>query len=287
MFNNIKKIVVMLLAAAMGWAGLCAVSGTYALFSTQTTSIGNTLAVGTLAFTAAEARDESACSPANEICGGGDIHTRLNLAQAGSLDFNYSVSIANATLSPATTTMDICDNLTVNDGTNTQALKGYRSNVVSFSSAPALNLTFNLASNDPLLQDQTCDFDYVITAWQANLSAARSGFTNKYIIHSSITSDHWVADSDVPITALPTFPILNGPAAALAGGQDQAPASSIIAADTGIAAVTATSAVFQAVPQASEPSADSVGPLPVLDNGDKAATGPADSGGANNVSGNE
>jgi len=272
MVSNIKEIVAILLAAVMGWSVLFAASGASALFSSRTISTGSTISVGTLSFAATEARDESICAPTDEICWGGDINSRLNLTQTGSLDFNYSVAISNAASSPVGNAMDICDNLQVSDGKKIQTLKDYQSGASLFSATPVLNLAFHLVSDDRLLHDQTCDFDYVIGAWQANLPSGGSGFTNKYVIHASITSDPWVA-TPAPVVIMPTVSILNSRTAdlTLAIDQFQATASTTVADDTGGAAVMAALS-FQAVPPVLAPSEGTQAPQPVPETADKVVT---------------
>jgi hypothetical protein len=186
----------------MNWSGSAAVLGTIAYFTDSAEIAGITITAGNLAFTAAETD-----LPNNNILYPGEVlpaingapaidaYRRIDVEQSGTMDFNYSVSITGATPSSATST--ICHALTISDGTITVNLDGnYKSDPILCGATSTLNLTFHLISSNSELVDQTCDFDYVIKAWQTNLAEDAGGFMGTQTIHSSVTADPWIVGEE-------------------------------------------------------------------------------------------
>jgi len=195
MFNSVSKIIAILLIVGMNWNGLAAVFGTYAMFSDTETSAGNTFTAGTLDFTAEHSwsyDSGSTCDPQTEICPGWGLTDTVSLATAGTLDFQYTISIVNAT-ETASSTMPLCDYLTVNG----MAMKSFASAPVQHSTSSAQALVFSLTGNDKDLQDQTCNFDYLIQGWQTDIAKYGQGFFVEKTISSSITSDPWLVEAPV------------------------------------------------------------------------------------------
>ena len=200
MIKQFAKIISILLVAVINWCGLSAVFGTYAAFSDLEISADNAFAAGILSFTAIETPlpnynpcGEGEVSPERGSSPAIDAYRRIDLSQVGTLDFNYSISIIN--LVSSTTNVDVCDNLTIDDGIASVVLDGYElSAPLVYSATSTLNFTFHLISDDPLLMKETCDFDYVIKAWQTNLAEDAGGFTDTQMIHSSVTADPWVIE---------------------------------------------------------------------------------------------
>lgn len=195
MFNSVKKIIAALLVVGMNWSGLAAVFGTYAMFSDTETATDNTFTAGTLDFAAQHSWSYdpgSACDPKEEICPGWSLTDTVGLATAGTLDFQYTISIVNAA-ETASSTMPLCDYLTVNG----LPLKSFVSAPVLYSANPAAALAFSLTGNDAALQDQTCNFDYLIQGWQTDVAGYGQGFFVEKIISSSIASDPWMVEAPV------------------------------------------------------------------------------------------
>jgi hypothetical protein len=114
----------------------------------------------------------------------------VNLTTAGTLDFQYTISIVNAA-ETASSTMPLCDYLTV----NSVPLKNFASAPVQHSTSSVQALAFSLTGDDEDLQDQTCNFDYLIQGWQTDgVAGYGQGFFVEKIIGSSITSDPWMVE---------------------------------------------------------------------------------------------
>jgi len=193
MATSLKKIILTLLIAGMNVNGLTAVFGTYAYFSDAQVSTGNAFNAATLDFAAEHSWSydpDSTCDPQTEICPGWRLTDTVSLATAGTLDFQYTISIVNAA-ETASSTMPLCDYLTVNG----LSLKSFVSAPVQYSTSSVQALVFSLTGNDAALQDQTCNFDYLIQGWQTDFAGYGQGFFVKKIIGSSITSDPWMVEA--------------------------------------------------------------------------------------------
>lgn len=189
MTASLKKIILTLLIAGMNANGLAAVFGTYAYFSDAQVSTGNAFNAATLNFAVQHSwsyDSGSACNPQTEICPGWGLTDTVSLATAGTLDFQYTISIETAS-----STMPLCDYLTVND----VPLKNFVSTPVQHSANSAQALVFSLTGDDAALQDQTCNFDYLIQGWQTDVAGYGQGFFVEKIIGSSITSDPWMVEA--------------------------------------------------------------------------------------------
>jgi predicted ribosomally synthesized peptide with SipW-like signal peptide len=193
MTASLKKIILTLLIAGMNANGLAAVFGTYAYFSDSQVSTDNAFNAATLDFAAQHSwsfHPYSTCDPKEEICPGWGLTDTVNLTTAGTLDFQYTISIVNAA-ETASSTMPLCDYLTVNG----VPLETFAFAPVLYSANPAVALAFSLTNNNGLLQDQTCNFDYLIQGWQTDgVAGYGQGFFVEKIIGSSITSDPWMVE---------------------------------------------------------------------------------------------
>jgi len=177
-----------------------------AWFDDQETSATSTLSVSTLEFSA---------SPANDLPAGGiapydntDASTsantsynhRLDIAKIGSLDFNYKITLVNFD-DGINDGSGLCDNLTIKDdapgSTTTFPIKSYVLNLASYPTSSSINFTIRLISNNINLVDQTCKFDYKITAWQTDMPDASTGFSDQKIVSDTIKSDPWVIESEI------------------------------------------------------------------------------------------
>jgi len=194
MTASLKKIILTLLIAGMNANGLAAVFGTYAYFSDSQVSTDNAFNAATLDFAAQHSwsyDSGSTCDPKEEICPGWGLTDTVNLTTAGTLDFQYTISIVNAA-ETASSTMPLCDYLTVNG----VPLETFAFAPVLYSANPAVALAFSLTNNNGLLQDQTCSFDYLIRGWQTDgVAGYGQGFFVEKIIGSSITSDPWMVET--------------------------------------------------------------------------------------------
>jgi len=193
-FESAKKIIVTFLVMGINFGGLSAVLGTSAYFSDMEVSTDNAFNAATLDFAAQHSwsfHPYSTCDPKEEICPGWDLTDTVNLTTAGTLDFQYTISIVNAA-ETASSTMPLCDYLTVNG----VPLETFAFAPVLYSANPAVALAFSLTNNNGLLQDQTCSFDYLIRGWQTDgVAGYGQGFFVEKIIGSSITSDPWIFET--------------------------------------------------------------------------------------------
>lgn len=195
MFNSIKKIIATLLVVGMNWSGLTAVFGTYAMFSDSEASADNIFQAGTLDFAVQHSWSydpDSTCDPQTEICPGWGLTDTVSLATAGTLDFQYTISIVNAA-EAASSTMPLCDYLMVNG----VPLETFASAPVQHSTSSVQALVFSLTDDDAALQDQTCNFGYLIQGWQTDGAGYGQGFFVEKIISSSIASDPWMVEAPV------------------------------------------------------------------------------------------
>lgn len=161
-----------------------------AWFDDLETAETNALSASTLEFSA---------SPVNDLPAGGIapyedyIHT-LNLTKIGTLDFNYSITLGNFD-DGVNDGSGLCDNLTIKDdipgSTTVYPIKDYILNLASYPADTSINFTIRLVSNDPSLQNQTCKFDYKITAWQTDMIDYSTGFSDQKLVSDSILSDPW------------------------------------------------------------------------------------------------
>jgi len=192
-FESAKKIIVTFLVMGINFGGLSAVLGTSAYFSDMEVSTDNAFNAATLDFAAQHSwsfHPYSTCDPKEEICPGWDLTDTVSLATAGTLDFQYTISIVNAA-ETASSTLPLCDNLTVNG----VPLKSFAAGPVQHSTSSVQALVFSLTGDDAALQDQTCNFDYLIRGWQTDgVAGYGQGFFVEKIIGSSITSDPWMVE---------------------------------------------------------------------------------------------
>jgi hypothetical protein len=161
-----------------------------AWFDDQEISSTSTLSASTLEFSA---------SPVNDLPAGGiapyedNIHT-LNLTKIGTLDFNYSITLVNFD-DGVNDGSGLCNNLTIKDdtpgSTTTYPIKDYILNIASYPTSSSINFTIRLISDASDLQDQTCNFDYKITAWQTDMPDDSTGFSDQKLVSDSILSDPW------------------------------------------------------------------------------------------------
>lgn len=60
------------------------------------------------------------------------------------------------------------------------------------------NFTITLNSNEAQWKNQTCNFDFNLTAWQTNFQNSSLGFSDTEIINNNITSGEWVEPEESP-----------------------------------------------------------------------------------------
>ncbi|TSC95411.1 MAG: periplasmic copper-binding [Parcubacteria group bacterium Athens1014_10] len=117
----------------------------------------------------------------------------INIANDGNLGFQYTVTTTNATDT-------LCEhlNLTANlDGNPVYEgpLASFNYNAGEFSnSTNAWQFTATLNDNDPALQNQTCNFDFVFDGSQ--ISGA--GFSDEEIISNTVDSGSWAITPPTP-----------------------------------------------------------------------------------------
>jgi len=180
--KSVIKIVVLALIVGLNWVGFSAVVGTLAYFNDNETSSENSFSASTLDFSLGLPLDFSPVIMPNATA------TRnISLTNDGILGFGYKAE--------ATSTVGVlCDHLNLEaklNGTATYngALTGFNYNVGGFATTTRdWQFTANLTSNDPALQNQTCNFDFVFDGVQAE----GPGFSDQEIISNTITSGIWL-----------------------------------------------------------------------------------------------
>jgi len=188
-----KRIIAVWMILSLNWGALALTQTTRAEFIDFAEVSGTAIGAGSLDFSAQHSwsfHPDSECDPQTEICPGWGLTDTVNLTTAGTLDFQYTISIVNAA-ETASSTMPLCDYLTV----NSVPLKNFASAPVQHSTSSVQALAFSLTGDDEDLQDQTCNFDYLIQGWQTDgVAGYGQGFFVEKIIGSSITSDPWMVE---------------------------------------------------------------------------------------------
>jgi len=188
-----KRIIAVWMILSLNWGALALTQTTRAEFIDFAEVSGTAIGAGSLDFSAQHSwsfHPYSTCDPKEEICPGWGLTDTVSLATAGTLDFQYTISIVNAA-EIATSSTPLCDNLTVNG----MALKSFVSAPVQHSTSSVQALAFSLMGDDEDLQNQTCNFDYLIRGWQTDgVAGYGQGFFVERTISSSITSDPWMVE---------------------------------------------------------------------------------------------
>ena len=188
-----KRIIAVWMILSLNWGALALTQTTRAEFIDFAEVSGTAIGAGSLDFSAQHSwsfHPDSECDPQTEICPGWGLTDTVNLTTAGTLDFQYTISIVNAA-ETASSTLPLCDNLTVNG----VPLKNFASVPMQYSTSFAQALAFSLTGDDEDLQDQTCNFDYSIKGWQTDVAGYGQGFFVERTISSSITSDPWMVEA--------------------------------------------------------------------------------------------
>ena len=188
-----KRIIAVWMILSLNWGALALTQTTRAEFIDFAEVSGTAIGAGSLDFSAQHSwsfHPDSECDPQTEICPGWGLTDTVSLATAGTLDFQYTISIVNAA-ETASSTMPLCDYLTVNG----VPLKNFASVPMQYSTSFAQALAFSLTGDDEDLQDQTCNFDYSIKGWQTDVAGYGQGFFVERTISSSITSDPWMVEA--------------------------------------------------------------------------------------------
>ncbi len=182
MFKNFKKIILALLIAGMNANGLSAVFGTYSYFSDTQISSENFFHASNLDFSLVSPADFSPKVYPNSATSSRSI----SLQNDGLLGFNYEVKSNNAsgTLCDFLNLKATLRGIQVYDG----ALKSFDFSAGEFA-ASTTNWQFiaSMTSTDTVLQDQTCQFNFVFNGTQLE----GAGFYNEETIANTITSSQW------------------------------------------------------------------------------------------------
>ncbi len=181
MKNSLVKIISLLIIIGLYWVGLSAIGRTFAYFNDTETSSENTYSAGTLDFSWHSLVDFSP-----EVTPTASTSRSISLTNEGSLGFQYAGRTTN-------TSGTLCDFLNLEaklDGiiVYTGSLTSFNYNAGEFStSTDEWQFKVNLSSDDPSLQNQTCNFDFVFDGTQIG----GAGFSDQEIISNTITSGIW------------------------------------------------------------------------------------------------
>jgi len=189
------KVLAVFVCIAVNLTGLSAVGNTFAYFIDSRTLENNTFETGVLAFTALSSNNDPSkgIAPYNIADPSTEYKHILDLSKIGTLDFNYSITLGDFD-DGTSTGFGLCDNLMVKDdlpGSVFVMLKSYSLPLASYSTNPSIKFTIRLISSNPGLMNQTCSFDYRITAWQTNMLDNSTGFSDQKLVSDSILSDPW------------------------------------------------------------------------------------------------
>ncbi len=184
-FDMIKyplvKLVALILIIALNWAGLSAVIQTIANFNDTENSPQNVFIASTLDFSLDSPPDFSPV-----IMPDVTASRNINLSNDGILGFDYQTESSNEA-------GFLCDHLNLEaklNGTTTYngALVGFQYNAGEFGTTTRdWQFIATLTSDNPVLQNQTCVFDFVFDGTQIG----GAGFYDQEIIQNTITSGIW------------------------------------------------------------------------------------------------
>jgi len=191
--NSLLRITVFLVIVGLNWAGLSAVIETLAYFNDTEDSPQNVFSASTLDFSIPPAPDFSPV-----ITPDTSSSRNISLTNDGILGFQYTVSTTNFS-------GELCDYLNLSavlDGNfaTSSSLKTFNYYAGEFStSTDDWQFTATLTDDDPVLQNKTCNFDFVFAGTQIG----GAGFYDQEIISNIITSGKWIISlGDVVINEL-------------------------------------------------------------------------------------
>jgi hypothetical protein len=181
MKQSITKIISLLIIVGLNWAGLSAVIETVAYYFDNEDAANNIFTASTLDFSLDQPPDFSP-----EVTPTATSSRNINISNIGILGFQYTVQTTNVTGS-------LCDYLDLAadlDGISTStSLTSFNYNAGEFSSSTNnWQFTVTLRSNDPGLENETCNFDFVFDGVQIG----GVGFSDQEIISNTIDSGSWV-----------------------------------------------------------------------------------------------
>lgn len=177
----ILKITVVLLIVGLNWTGLFSVIETIASFNDVEDSPQNMFSASILDFSLDLPPDFSP-----EVAPTQTASRNISLINDGILGFSYTASTTNFS-------GELCDYLDLSaklDGNfvASSSLKTFFYNVGEYSLPEDWQFTATLTSNDPVLQDETCVFDFVFDGEQIG----GAGFYDEEIISNTINSGIWL-----------------------------------------------------------------------------------------------
>ena len=189
MKKRLYKIIVISLIIALNWSGLAAVGTTLAAFVETETTNSNTWAAGSLDVSSSSGGDFSP-----EITPYQTATRSINIANDGSFDFDYDLTIENIG-----TDVDLCDKVTLDLDRNgapiySGTLAGFNvatSTIMSGGADDVLDLEITLDSEEVSLWLKTCSFDLVATGFQTDKMDASEGFSDVETINNNVSSDAW------------------------------------------------------------------------------------------------
>lgn len=179
--NSIIKLVSISLIIGLNWFGISTIIETSAYLNDMEVSQDNVYSATTLGFSLNSPGDFSP-----NVTPTATSSRNINLTDDGLLGFNYSVSSTS-------TSGVLCDYLTLTaklkgSDVYTGTISGFNYNAGEFSTTTdEWQFTANLTSNDPALQNQTCNFGFIFDGVQAE----GPGFSDQEIISNTITAGIW------------------------------------------------------------------------------------------------
>lgn len=193
MYKSIIKILAVLLIVGLNWTGLSVVIETIAYYNDTENSAENTFSAATLDFSLASPADFSP-----EVTPTQNSVRNISVINDGILGFEYNLQTEDET-------GDLCNNLNLTVLRNGAdigyigTLKDFTYDAGQFVEPDNWQFTANLTSNDPSLENKTCDFDFVFNGAQIG----GAGFSDQEIIPNTIESGQWVVkQGDVVINEL-------------------------------------------------------------------------------------
>lgn len=188
LLKKISKSICLLLIIGLNCSFL-GIGETLAFYNDTETSPANSYLMGSLDLSLNSNNDFLPSVTPNQ-----DASRTINLVNDGSLEFNYQLGLNNLSGN-----LDLCAELILEMSLNssnvyTGSLAGFSvpASTLATSSTDVLELKVSLNSNNPDLQNKTCNFDLQATGWQINLSEPTKGYVDVETIANTITSGTWI-----------------------------------------------------------------------------------------------
>jgi len=188
----VAKIAAILIIISLNWSGFSAISKTLAYFNDTENSISNSLTASSLDFIL------TPTSWVPEELNSGDIAAKsIIVSNVGGLDFQYNVRAVNFS-------GNLCSHLNLIAELN--GVQKYSGPLISFSTstgnfnfeAPE-NWIFSASFNQPGLDGETCDFDFIYDGWQNEfLNYGDGGFFDTETSHNIIRAGESKAPNECP-----------------------------------------------------------------------------------------